>query len=82
MTRSARAQKGTRPLSGPAPRPRNPVKIIGGSECESNAPATGSLPPAGFEDREPHRGPFASKPCVTFVFGPPVSAATLSLNAK
>ena len=27
----------------------------GGSVCESNAPATGFLPPAGFEDREDHR---------------------------
>jgi len=28
--------------------------------CESNAPATGNLPPAGFEDREDHRTPCAS----------------------
>jgi hypothetical protein len=29
--------------------------LLGGSVCESNAPATGNLPPAGFEDREDHR---------------------------
>jgi hypothetical protein len=34
--------------------------LFGGSECESNAPATGNLPPAGFEDRELHRQPLAS----------------------
>src|ERR1700720_102725 len=32
----------------------------GGSEWESNPPATGNLPPAGFEDREDHRTPCAS----------------------
>jgi len=36
------------------------AKNIGGSVCESNAPATGFLPPAGFEDREDHRTPCAS----------------------
>jgi hypothetical protein len=34
----------------------------GGSEWESNPPATGNLPPAGFEDRENHRAPCASRP--------------------
>jgi len=33
---------------------------LGGSEWESNPPATGKLPPAGFEDREDHRAPCAS----------------------
>src|SRR6266436_1631230 len=32
----------------------------GGSEWGSNPPATGSLPPAGFEDRDDHRTACAS----------------------
>ena len=38
----------------------------GGSEWESNPPATGFLPPAGFEDREDHRTPCASKSSFQF----------------
>jgi hypothetical protein len=33
----------------------NHLKTNGGSVCESNAPATSEMPPAGFEDREDHR---------------------------
>jgi hypothetical protein len=36
------------------------ASVNGGSEWESNPPATGNLPPAGFEDRESHRTPCAS----------------------
>jgi hypothetical protein len=34
--------------------------IDGGSEWGSNPPATGNLPPAGFEDRDDHRTACAS----------------------
>ena len=39
-----------------------PGRVIdsGGSVCESNAPTTPEVPPAGFEDREDHRTPCAS----------------------
>ena len=33
---------------------------VGGSECESNAPATSKMPPTGFEDRDDHRTACAS----------------------
>jgi hypothetical protein len=33
----------------------------GGSEWGSNPPATGNLPPAGFEDRDDHRTACASR---------------------
>src|SRR5207248_2926066 len=33
---------------------------FGGSVCESNAPATSEMPPAGFEDRDDHRTACAS----------------------
>jgi len=33
---------------------------LGGSVCESNAPATGDPPPTGFEDRGNHRTACAS----------------------
>jgi hypothetical protein len=43
----------------PGARCRNPESArelyFGGSVCESNAPATSKMPPAGFEDREDHR---------------------------
>jgi|HubBroStandDraft_2_1064218.scaffolds.fasta_scaffold06200_7 uncharacterized protein (DUF4415 family) len=35
---------------------------IGGSEWESNPPATSEMPPDGFEDRDDHRTTCASKP--------------------
>jgi hypothetical protein len=37
------------------------LRRIGGSEWGSNPPATGSLPPAGFEDRDDHRTACASE---------------------
>jgi hypothetical protein len=38
----------------------NLLEANGGSVCESNAPTTSEMPPAGFEDREDHRTPCAS----------------------
>src|ERR1700722_17368506 len=43
-----------------SPPERRVRRKLGGSEWESNPPATGNLPPAGFEDREDHRNPCAS----------------------
>src|SRR5258708_9103190 len=43
-------------------RTRKPLDTNGGSEWGSNPPATGNLPPAGFEDRDDHRTAYASMP--------------------
>jgi hypothetical protein len=41
-------------------RVREVLKLNGGSEWESNPPATSEMPPAGFEDRGDHRTACAS----------------------
>jgi hypothetical protein len=47
----------------------NLLNTNGGSEWESNPPATGNLPPAGFEDRGSHRTACASIHYLSIVYG-------------